>query len=235
MTDDLLRHFFGGFVRLHILYHADKEPVCGVEMIDELKRHGYRLGPGTLYPILHHLEEAGYLDRLERLSFFPYAIDAIRLFNRGGYALVGSGRTDGPPMVLFASVRGDRHEQRRRHGGQEDPASHGSPGRARLGRRDARRAVVAHRRLGAAGGGRHRVGHERRDARVGPVGRALRPGVGQGGDDPGQRFEMPRVTWRAGSLHSGEGLLTLACIVDGFVLGGGQVAKPKDWQHCQDE
>jgi DNA-binding PadR family transcriptional regulator len=57
----LLRHFFGGFVRLHVLYHADKEPICGVEMIEELKRHGYRLSPGTLYPILHHLEETGCL------------------------------------------------------------------------------------------------------------------------------------------------------------------------------
>jgi D-glycero-D-manno-heptose 1,7-bisphosphate phosphatase len=34
------------------------------------------------------LEEAGYLDRLERLVFFPYAIDAIRLLNRAGYAVV---------------------------------------------------------------------------------------------------------------------------------------------------
>ena len=34
------------------------------------------------------LEEAGYLDRLERLAFFPFAIDAVRLLNRGGYAVV---------------------------------------------------------------------------------------------------------------------------------------------------
>ena len=34
------------------------------------------------------LEEAGYLDRLERLVFFPYAIDAVRLLNRGGFAVV---------------------------------------------------------------------------------------------------------------------------------------------------
>lgn len=61
MSNELIRHFFGGFVRLHILYHANKEPICGVEMIEELQRHGYRLSPGTLYPILHHLEEAGYL------------------------------------------------------------------------------------------------------------------------------------------------------------------------------
>ncbi len=59
--DELLRHFFGGFVRLHILYHAARETICGVEMIEELKRHGYKLSPGTLYPILHHLEESGYL------------------------------------------------------------------------------------------------------------------------------------------------------------------------------
>lgn len=61
MDNELLRHFFGGFVRLHVLYHAAKEPVCGVEMIEELKRHGYKLSPGTLYPILHHLDEAGFL------------------------------------------------------------------------------------------------------------------------------------------------------------------------------
>lgn len=34
------------------------------------------------------LEEAGYLDRLERLVFFPYAIDAVRQLNRGGFAAV---------------------------------------------------------------------------------------------------------------------------------------------------
>jgi D-glycero-D-manno-heptose 1,7-bisphosphate phosphatase len=34
------------------------------------------------------LEEAGYLDRLERLQFFPFAIDAIRLLQRGGYGVV---------------------------------------------------------------------------------------------------------------------------------------------------
>lgn len=34
------------------------------------------------------IEEAGYLDRLERLVFFPYAVDAVRLLNRAGYAVV---------------------------------------------------------------------------------------------------------------------------------------------------
>ncbi len=56
-----MRHFFGGFVRMHVLYHAAKEPVWGVEIMEELGRHGYKLGPGTLYPILHQLESDGYL------------------------------------------------------------------------------------------------------------------------------------------------------------------------------
>jgi PadR family transcriptional regulator, regulatory protein PadR len=59
--DYLTRHFLGGFVRLHILHHAVIEPIYGVEMIAELGRHGYKLSPGTLYPILHDLAKAGYL------------------------------------------------------------------------------------------------------------------------------------------------------------------------------
>lgn len=60
-TNELLRHFYGGFIRLHLLHHASEAPICGIEMMAELKRHGYRLSPGTLYPILHHLEKSGYL------------------------------------------------------------------------------------------------------------------------------------------------------------------------------
>lgn len=61
MADDVLRHLYTGFLRLHVLYHADKEEICGSEIMQELRRHGYRIGPGTLYPLLHDLEERGYL------------------------------------------------------------------------------------------------------------------------------------------------------------------------------
>ena len=61
MSDLLTRLFFGGFVRLHVLYHAVKEPIFGVEMMEELRRHGYDVGPGTLYPMLQKLEQAGFL------------------------------------------------------------------------------------------------------------------------------------------------------------------------------
>lgn len=57
----LTKMFLGGFVRLHVLYHAAKEPIFGIEMMEELGRHGYEVGAGTLYPILHQLEDAGYL------------------------------------------------------------------------------------------------------------------------------------------------------------------------------
>jgi DNA-binding PadR family transcriptional regulator len=62
MADDpVTRHFFNGFIRLHILYHAAKEPIYGAEITEELVRHGYRLSQGTLYPTLHQLARLGYL------------------------------------------------------------------------------------------------------------------------------------------------------------------------------
>lgn len=57
----MIRTFFLGFIRLHIVYHASLEQVFGLDMIRELGRHGYELSPGTLYPILHNLESEGYL------------------------------------------------------------------------------------------------------------------------------------------------------------------------------
>ena len=63
MTD---RDLYGGLIRLHLLYHAGDGPIYGFSMIEELARHGYRLSPGTLYPILHGLEKKGYLRSTER-------------------------------------------------------------------------------------------------------------------------------------------------------------------------
>jgi PadR family transcriptional regulator PadR len=61
MADDVLRHLYLGFIRLHILYHAAKEPICGTELMEELGAHGYNVGPGTIYPVLHQMQEAGLL------------------------------------------------------------------------------------------------------------------------------------------------------------------------------
>jgi DNA-binding PadR family transcriptional regulator len=51
----------GGLIRLHILHHAVEGEFFGNWMLEELREHGYRIGPGTLYPMLHALEHKGYL------------------------------------------------------------------------------------------------------------------------------------------------------------------------------
>jgi len=55
------RDLYSGLLRLHVLHHAVHEPIFGLGMIDELARHGYRISPGSLYPLLHGLEKKGYL------------------------------------------------------------------------------------------------------------------------------------------------------------------------------
>ena len=65
MTND--KDLYGGLIRLHILHHAAEEAVYGSWIIEELRRHGYAVSPGTLYPMLHGLERKGYLtSRQER-------------------------------------------------------------------------------------------------------------------------------------------------------------------------
>jgi PadR family transcriptional regulator, regulatory protein PadR len=61
MADDVLRHLYLGFIRLHVLYHAAQGPICGVELMEELGRHGYDIGPGTMYPTLQQMQSAGLL------------------------------------------------------------------------------------------------------------------------------------------------------------------------------
>jgi len=61
------REFFLGFIKIHILYHASKEPIFGVEIAEELARHGYSLSPGTLYPTLHRLKKEGYLESVSKV------------------------------------------------------------------------------------------------------------------------------------------------------------------------
>jgi DNA-binding PadR family transcriptional regulator len=62
------QQLYSGLIRLHILHHACREPVFGLGMIEELAGHGYRLSPGTLYPLLHGLEAKGLLRSRKRLQ-----------------------------------------------------------------------------------------------------------------------------------------------------------------------
>jgi len=62
----MIRDFFLGFIKIHILYHASKEPIYGLWLIEELDRHGYKLSPGTLYPILRSLEKKTFLESYQQ-------------------------------------------------------------------------------------------------------------------------------------------------------------------------
>ena len=55
------KELFFGLIRIHVLVHACHEPIFGLAMMEELEHHGYRIGPGTLYPLLHGLERGGLL------------------------------------------------------------------------------------------------------------------------------------------------------------------------------
>jgi DNA-binding PadR family transcriptional regulator len=55
------RDIFTGLIRIHVLVHAEHESLFGLAMMEELKYHGYRIGPGTLYPLLHGMERDGLL------------------------------------------------------------------------------------------------------------------------------------------------------------------------------
>ena len=54
---DVVRRFRQGAVAVHILHHAEEADVHGAWLMEELARHGHRLSPGTLYPLLHRLED----------------------------------------------------------------------------------------------------------------------------------------------------------------------------------
>jgi DNA-binding PadR family transcriptional regulator len=57
----LEREILLGFWKAHILHHASEQPLHGQWMILELRRHGYEISPGTLYPLLHRMEKLGWL------------------------------------------------------------------------------------------------------------------------------------------------------------------------------
>ena len=58
---------FSGFIKLHVLHHASEQPVYGLWLIEELAEHGYRVSPGTLYPLLHSLEQLEMLKSYNEL------------------------------------------------------------------------------------------------------------------------------------------------------------------------
>ncbi|OEH93772.1 PadR family transcriptional regulator [Bacillus solimangrovi] len=65
MDKKVLRKLFLGFIHIHILHHAKKDPIYGSWMLEELREHGYEISAGTLYPILHSMEKDQLLEKEE--------------------------------------------------------------------------------------------------------------------------------------------------------------------------
>ena len=57
----LQREVLLSFWKVHIPHHAGKAPLIGQSMLREQRQHGYDISPGTLYPLLHRMEDAGGL------------------------------------------------------------------------------------------------------------------------------------------------------------------------------
>lgn len=55
------REILLSFWKVHILHHAAEGAVVGQWMLQELRRHGYEVSPGTLYPLLQRMERNGWL------------------------------------------------------------------------------------------------------------------------------------------------------------------------------
>ena len=81
------RDLFTGFIRIHVLIHAAQEPIFGLAMMEELEHHGYRIGPGTLYPLLHGMERGGLL-KSERKNLTGRRRRIYRITAAGRKALV---------------------------------------------------------------------------------------------------------------------------------------------------
>ena len=49
--------------KVHILHHAGEAPIVAHWMMEELREHGYRVSPGTLYPMMARMTATGWLKR----------------------------------------------------------------------------------------------------------------------------------------------------------------------------
>ncbi len=83
--EHVAREFLLAFWKLHILHHAGEKPVVGQWIMRELRRHGYEVSPGTLYPLLARMESRGWLRSKRDPGGGPRA--------RKEYTLTGDGQS----------------------------------------------------------------------------------------------------------------------------------------------
>lgn len=86
------REILLGFWKVHILHHAAEGPLIGQWMLRELRRHGYDVSPGTLYPMLKRMEESGWLRSETDPGRGPKAARRYYLTDKGQAVLDHVGR-----------------------------------------------------------------------------------------------------------------------------------------------
>ncbi len=97
---EVSREILLSFWKIHILHHAAEGPVVGQWMLEELRRHGYEVSPGTLYPVLRRMTTRGWL----RCEFDPRAGSRARR----DYYLTTRGRAVLQTALTFlAELRGE--------------------------------------------------------------------------------------------------------------------------------
>jgi PadR family transcriptional regulator, regulatory protein PadR len=83
----LTREILLGFWKVHILHHAAEHPVVGQWVLSELRRHGYDISPGTLYPLLKRMERNGWLRCEVAANAGPHGRRYYHLTARGAVVL----------------------------------------------------------------------------------------------------------------------------------------------------
>ena len=89
MADPILREILLAFWKVHILHHAEERRIYGQWLLEELRRHGFQVSPGTLYPLLARMHKAGWLHvvRNARGSSSPKARREYALTSKGARLL----------------------------------------------------------------------------------------------------------------------------------------------------
>ena len=96
------REILFSFWKIHILRHAGRHPVYGQWMLQELRRHGYDVSPGSLYPIFHRMLRFGWLKQVENLPGDTSSRHLYVLTDKGREILDAA-------TALFEEVRGKSH------------------------------------------------------------------------------------------------------------------------------
>jgi DNA-binding PadR family transcriptional regulator len=88
MTDPISREIQLAFWKVHILHHAGERPIFGGWLLEELRRHGFQVSPGTLYPLLARMESQGWIRSTQQAAMAsPKARRDYVLTSKGSRAL----------------------------------------------------------------------------------------------------------------------------------------------------